>query len=120
MSRTLVVFASFNNVSFVDCQSNGNVGSGFSMYLRRSDRTSPPVSVLFQNCSVEGAGRGGFDIGAMSPGAGAGGSGVLIDSCHVRNTTTPGLNIFDKSATGPPIVVRHSSFIHVGMCTNSY
>lgn len=104
----------FNNVSFLDCTLNSNAGSGFNMYLRRSDHTSPPVSVLIRNCSVDGAGRGGFDIGAMSPGVGAGGSGVQVDNCHVRNTTTPGLNIFDKAATGPSVVVKHSSFVNVG------
>ena len=40
----------------------------------------------------------------MSPGAGVGQHGVLVVDSHVRETTTSGLNVFDKAATGPAIV----------------
>eukprot|EP01051_Picozoa_sp_SAG22_P014952 SAG22_NODE_1887_length_3375_cov_1.948413_2_plen_213_part_00 len=101
------------NVTVQDVRSIGNRGGGFNMYLRRSDATSPPVSVAFRNCTVSGAGGAGISIGAMSPGMGAGGTGVLVDGCSVRNTTSWGMAVFDKAATGPPVVVRNSAFADV-------
>ena len=98
------------NVTLQDCRSIGNRGGGFNMYLRRSDATSPPVSVAFRNCTVDGAGQQGISIGAMSPGTGLGGTGVLVDGCSVRNSIGWGLAVFDKAGTGPPVVVRNSYF----------
>lgn len=105
----------FTNVLFEDCKLTSNRGSGFSVYLRRSDSTSPPLSVTFRRCTVDGdTGSGGFDIGAMEPGAAVGGSGVLIEDSHVSNTTTAGLSVFDKAVDGPRVQVKNTSFVHVG------
>ena len=68
----------FTNATFADCEAIGNRGSGFNMYLRRSDVTSPALAVTFRLCTVNGAGRGGFDLGAMAPGAGVGSYGILV------------------------------------------
>lgn len=81
-----------------------------NMYLRKSDRTSPPVSVRFENCTVEAAGQQGISIGAMSPGTGAGGIGVVIDGLRVKNVTSWGLSVFDKAGDGPAVIVRNSLF----------
>ena len=88
------------NMTFQDCRSIGNRGSGFSMYLAKSNTTTPPVDVVFRRCLVDGTGEGGFDIGSMAPGVGVGGTGVVIEGCWVRNTTSWGLDVFDKAATG--------------------
>ena len=105
----------FTNVAFEDCRLRSNRGSGFSVYLRRSDPTSPPLSVTFRRCVVDGVtGLGGFDIGAMVPGAAAGGYGVLIEDSTVANTTTAGLSVFDKAADGPLVEVRNTRFVDVG------
>ena len=105
----------FTNVLFEDCHLTGNRGSGISVYLRRSDPTSPPLSVTFRRCTVDGAtGQGGFSIGAMEPGAAMGGYGVVIEGSLVTNTTAAGLSVFDKAAHGPPVVVRDTSFVHAG------
>ena len=104
----------FTNVLFQDCKLTGNRGSGFSMYLRRSDPTSPPLSVTFRRCTVDGeTGGGGFDIGAMEPGTALGGSGVRIEDSYVTNTTTAGLAVFDKAKDGPVVRVFNTSFSYV-------
>jgi hypothetical protein len=90
------------------------------VYTGRSDPTSPPLSVTFRRCTIDGAtGRGGFDLGAMEPGAAMGGAGVLIEDSHVINTTSSGLSVFDKAVDGPPIEVRNTSFVRVGLNTTA-
>jgi hypothetical protein len=59
---------------------------------------------------VDGTGQGGFDIGSMGPGVGVGASGILIQDCSVHNTTTFGLNIFDKASTAAPVRVVSTRF----------
>jgi hypothetical protein len=106
----------FTNVTFEDCQFTGNRGSGVSVYLRRSDTTSPPLSVSFRRCTIDGAtGRGGFEVGAIAPGAAVGSTGVLIEDSNVTNTTGAGLSVFDKAVDGPMIEVRNTSFVRVGL-----
>ena len=38
------------NVVFRNCVTSGNAGKGLELYLQKLDSTSPPVSVLFDNC----------------------------------------------------------------------
>ena len=103
--------ASFSNVSLLD-----NRGSGATMSLRQNTDKSPQTSLIFHECTIDGTVRGGFEIGSMAPNVGGGvaAPGVLIEDCAVRNTTTWGLNIFDKSATAAPILVVDTSFDDAG------
>ena len=101
-------YQGMTNVSFEGCRFLDNRGSGVNMYLRQSTSKSPPVSATFRDCTIDGTGRGGFELGAMLPNVS--GPGVRIENCHVRNTTGFGLSIFDKSASAAPIHVADSSF----------
>ena len=103
-----VFYQGMTNVSFEGCRFLDNRGSGVNMYLRQSTSKSPPVSATFRDCTIDGTGRGGFELGAMLPNVS--GPGVWIENCHVRNTTGFGLSIFDKSASAAPIHVADSSF----------
>ena len=109
-------FQGITNVTFTNVSLLNNRGSGATMSLRQNTDKSPQASLKFHQCTIDGTGRGGFEIGSMAPnvGGGAAAPGILIENCVVRNTTTWGLNIFDKSASAAPILVVDSSFDDAG------
>jgi hypothetical protein len=94
----------FINVTFRDCVSWNNRGGGYLVGLSRSNASTPPFSILFDNCSSQADGanyqpaikdrwiheddsiNGGYTIGGVS--AGTRGS-ITIRNAVVSDTPRP-------------------------------
>eukprot|EP01052_Picozoa_sp_SAG31_P024490 SAG31_NODE_2087_length_6484_cov_5.038528_2_plen_234_part_00 len=86
------------NISFVDCVSKFNAGNQFSAWLAKLNGSSEPVSISFDNCSVEGSarvGQAGFWIAGVH--TGLRGSVRVVDS-RVRGTRMPGAYLSDLTS----------------------
>ncbi|HUU95466.1 MAG TPA: right-handed parallel beta-helix repeat-containing protein [Phycisphaerae bacterium] len=64
-----------------DCQALGNAGSGLFVNVERLDRTSQPVSIIFESCLVRNSGMAGIRV----KGKQAGGS-ILFRDCTVERS----------------------------------
>ena len=78
------------NISFVDCVAQFNAGNQFQLWLANLNSSSEPVSISFDNCTVEGSaliGQAGFWVAGVH--TGVRGSVRVVDS-RVRGTRMPG------------------------------
>ena len=55
------------NVTFKDCVSVGNSGSGWQFYLRQFDHTTNPFSISLDNFTVVSAGTNCFSLWEVQP-----------------------------------------------------
>lgn len=86
------------NISFVDCVSQFNAGNQFSLWLANLNGSSEPVSISFDNCTVEGSavvGQAGFWVAGAH--TGLRGSVNIVDS-RVRGTRMPGAYLADLTS----------------------
>ena len=129
---------SFINVTFDSCRATENFGCGFAVALSRSTNATPPLSVVFRNCSVSGV----SDASATSPpppifcsaqdgcagyaavgfsvfGAYAFGNGVpgtiLVDRCSISRTFDSGISLSNVAASNLQVQLVDTSLQFVAI-----
>jgi hypothetical protein len=60
-------FQELTNVTFKDCLSFGNSGSGWQFYLRNFDTTTNPFSITLDNFTITSAGTNCFSLWEVQP-----------------------------------------------------
>ncbi|MBX7257911.1 MAG: right-handed parallel beta-helix repeat-containing protein [Candidatus Hydrogenedentes bacterium] len=96
-----------------NCQFADNEGAGILVYLKPLDKTSAPVSLLFENCHVRGGNDAGIGIGAIKE-DGPGGT-VEFRNCTVENSQKCGAFIYDKAAGSALVRFVNCTWNNVGM-----
>ena len=92
------------NIVVKNCISRNNAGSGFMVYLAHLRKSSPPVSIRFENCLVE-KGQWGLIAAAVGEDDAVEGT-VLFENCVVKETDRAGIYVYDKAALGATFVFK--------------
>ncbi|MBL7224432.1 MAG: right-handed parallel beta-helix repeat-containing protein [Candidatus Brocadiae bacterium] len=84
------------NVVIRNCVVEGNAGPGIYAYLAHLDRTSWPLSVRVEDCTVRACGSFGIGGGALGDDGPRG--YITFSDVRVEGTHGPGAYVYDKSA----------------------
>lgn len=114
------------NLTFRDCISRNNIGGGYDVGLRRNNATTylppkPPLSILFENCSVEGSGDyvpqgpgyatsidgsfGGYNIGGIDPGMRG---SITVRDAVIYGTPRPGVFMYDVAPSSVQVLIENT------------
>ncbi|MCL4215650.1 MAG: right-handed parallel beta-helix repeat-containing protein [Candidatus Hydrogenedentes bacterium] len=93
-----------------NCYIAGNEGAGLQVYLRPLDSTSPPLSVLFDRCFVDGGDSPGIMVAAIRDGGPQG--YIEFKDCVVRDIRKAGISIYDKSADSAEVRFNNCHLIN--------
>ncbi len=102
--------APLSNVIIRNCQALNNEGPGFMVYYLLKSRKAPPVSVLVENCLVDGASTGLVVGGNRSDGPKG---RIEFRDCTVRNTRDYGISVYDKAYEGALTKFTRCTFSNV-------
>ena len=91
-----------DNVTFRNCTAINNSGHGFTVALYQMNGKLP-VSVRFENCSVQGGRSSGFEIQALLPKLTAG--SITVDGGSVEGTREFGVMISNKAMSSVPVTI---------------
>jgi hypothetical protein len=120
------------NLTLRDCVSRNNIGGGYDISLKRNNASTylapkPPLSILFDNCSVEGSGdfqpaapgkyttnidgsRGGYNINGIATGTRG---QITIRNALVQDTPRPGIFLSDIAPAGAHVLFESVELRHV-------
>ena len=115
------------NLTFRNCVSRNNIGGGYDIGLKRNNATTylppkRPLSILFDNCSVEGSGDyvpqgsgyisaidgsfGGYNIGGVEPGLHG---SITVRNAVIYGTPRPGLFMYDVAPSSAQVLIEHTA-----------
>ena len=106
----------FQNVSFVDCISSNNAGSGFTVAFAKLNASSNAVSVSVRNLTILGGQSEGLVLSGVRPGV----RGSINISDSLIKDTWGGSGLYDKASDGAPVRITRCRFENVGTHPNAH
>ena len=119
------------NLTFRNCQAINNVGGGYSIAMKKNDATTyaapkKPMSIVFDNCSVDVTGgqtdpadrcSHGNGYSVIGPKIGARGS-IVIRNALVQHTARAGIQLYNVATDGPSVLFENVELRNVATTTD--
>ena len=104
-------WAQMSNIVVRDCLAENNQGPGFIASPAHLTSQSADVSVLFENCRVQGGQGHGFMVSGVKDDGPQG--TISFVNCHAEDTFLHGARVLDKSAGGARVLFEDCSWKNV-------